>query len=410
MTIRLGQGSGPMRGVRVIEIGGIGPGPHACMMFADLSADVLRIERPEGTMPMTSDRRHDLLRGRPSVALDLKHPAARSTVLELVGRSDVLVEGMRPGAMERLGLGPEECREVNPRLVYARMTGWGQDGPLAHTAGHDLGYVAVSGTLHGLGQDPDRPHFPSNLLGDFGGGSSYLVIGVLAALLERSSSGLGDVVDVAILDGVAHLSALTSSFLADGRLEERRAANLLDGGRAYYDLYETADGEHLAVAPIEPQFYAALVHLLDLEVDDLDRHSATDRAVLRHRIATRVRGRTRAEWTELLSAATPASRRCSGSARRRPIPTSRTGECSSSARASSSRLPRLDSNGPAVRSACRPPGRASTPSRRSMPGASKTSTRCSPTAPPCRPNAPPSVYNPARSSTSGRWAASGRST
>ncbi|HEX4816236.1 MAG TPA: CaiB/BaiF CoA-transferase family protein, partial [Nonomuraea sp.] len=177
MGVELGQGTGPLRGIKVVELAGIGPGPHACTILADLGADVIRVERPGGAATAGGSRETDLLtRGRPSVALDLKHPAAVDAVLQLVETADVLVEGMRPGATERLGLGPDECLARNPRLVYGRMTGWGQTGPLAHAAGHDMNYIAITGALHGLGQDPQRPHFPSNLVGDFGGGSTYLVI------------------------------------------------------------------------------------------------------------------------------------------------------------------------------------------------------------------------------------------
>jgi alpha-methylacyl-CoA racemase len=298
MAIELGQGTGPLRGVRVVEVAGIGPGPHACMILADLGADVIRIERPGGQFG--SGGRHDLLnRGRPSVALDLKQPAAIATVLDLVRQADLLVEGMRPGVAERLGFGPEQCHEVNPRLVYGRMTGWGQDGPLAHAAGHDMNYISIAGALHGLGQDKARPHFPSNLVGDFGGGSTYLVIGLLAALLEARASGEGQVVDAAIVDGTAHLNAMTAAFLAAGSLREERAANLLDGGVPFYDLYETADGKHMSVGALEPQFFATFVALLGLGDEapgqaDLDRYDE-----LRTLIADRFRSRTQAEWTEV---------------------------------------------------------------------------------------------------------------
>ncbi len=295
MTYALGQGTGPLRGVRVVEIAGIGPGPHAATLLADLGADVIRVERPGGTVS-PGRRDTDLLtRGRPSVALDLKQPAAVETVLDLVEGADVVVEGMRPGAMERLGIGPEDCLARNPRLVYGRMTGWGQDGPLAPTAGHDLGYIAVAGALHGLGQTPDRPQFPTNLLGDFGGGSTYLVIGVLAALLEARDSGRGQVVDAAIVDGTAHLSTMFAGMLAGGFARERRAANLLDGAAPFYDVYETADGRHLAVGPLEPQFYAALLTGLDLP-DDLDRDDPSTWPALRARFADRIRERTQADW------------------------------------------------------------------------------------------------------------------
>src|SRR4051812_17163815 len=208
MSIELGRGTGPLRGMRVVEIAGIGPGPHAAMILADLGADVIRVERPGGRPEAGGGPAMFLNRGRPSVALDLKDPGAVAALLELVERADVLIEGMRPGVAERLGFGPEQCQARNPGLVYGRMTGWGQDGPLAQAAGHDLNYIAITGALFGLGQDRSRPHFPSNLVGDFGGGSTYLVIGVLAALLEARTSGFGQVVDAAIVDGTAHLNAM----------------------------------------------------------------------------------------------------------------------------------------------------------------------------------------------------------
>ena len=292
----LGRGTGPLRGVKVVELAGIGPGPHAAMLLADLGADVVRIERPGGAVS-AGGRETDLLsRGRPSVAMDLKHPAAVATVLELVAGGDVFLEGRRPGAAERLGLGPDVCLERNPRLVYGRMTGWGQDGPLAHTAGHDMNYIGLSGALHGLGQTPDRPQFPSNLLGDFGGGSTYLVIGVLAALLEARTSGAGQVVDAAIVDGSAHLSAMLASMIAGGSWREERAANLLDGGMPFYDVYETADGRHMAVGSLEPQFYAALLEGLELTGTAPDRDDPARHEALRDTLAKRFRERTQAEW------------------------------------------------------------------------------------------------------------------
>src|SRR5689334_17484576 len=195
-SYQLGQGTGPLRGIKVVEIAGIGPGPHACTILADLGADVIRVERPGGQL--LTGGAHDLLnRGRPSVALNLKDPAAADVILDLVADADVLVEGMRPGVAERLGIGPEVCLERNPRLVYGRMTGWGQDGPWSLAAGHDMNYIAITGTLHGLGQVKEKPQFPANLVGDFGGGSTYLVIGILSALLESKVSGQGQVVDAA---------------------------------------------------------------------------------------------------------------------------------------------------------------------------------------------------------------------
>jgi alpha-methylacyl-CoA racemase len=298
VTIQLGQGTGPLRGVKVVEIAGIGPGPHACMIFADLGADVIRVERPGGQL-LSGGATMVLNRGRPSVALDLKQPAAAAVVLELVRGADVLVEGMRPGVTERLGIGPEQCHAVNPRLVYGRMTGWGQDGPLAAAAGHDINYISVAGALFGMGQTPDRPQFPANLVGDFGGGSTYLVIGLLAALLEARVSGQGQVVDAAIVDGTAHLNAMTSAFLASGGYQERRGANLLDGGVPYYDVYETSDGKHVSVGALEPQFFTALITTLGLE-DTAPGQAETDRyGELRTLLTDTFRQRTQKEWVEL---------------------------------------------------------------------------------------------------------------
>src|SRR5829696_3478599 len=296
MTYELGQGSGPLRGVRVVELAGIGPGPHACMILADLGADVIRIDRPGGGMFGMGDK--DLLnRGRPSVALDLKRPDAVATVLDLVERADVLVEGMRPGAIERIGLGPDVCHARNPRLVLGRMTGWGQDGPWSQAAGHDMNYIAVTGALHGLGQDPDRPHFPSNLLGDFGGGSTYLVIGILAALLEARTSGRGQVVDAAIVDGTAHLNAIASTFAAIGLDSGRRRSGMLDGGTPWYDVYETADGRHVSVGALEPQFWDELVARIGVELPD--RGDPANHGAIREALTRRFQERTQAEWAEV---------------------------------------------------------------------------------------------------------------
>ena len=298
MGYELGQGTGPLRGVRVVEIAGIGPGPHACMILADLGADVIRVERPGG-QPFAGGP-HDLLnRGRPSVALDLKDAVGVRTVLDLAAHADVLVEGMRPGVAERLGIGPEQCHAVNERLVYGRMTGWGQTGPFAEVAGHDLNYIAVSGVLHGLGQDKARPSFPSNLVGDFGGGSTYLVIGILAALLEARASGTGQVVDAAIVDGAAHLNTMALAFLAGGTFQERRASNLLDGGAPYYDAYETSDGKHVSVGALEPQFYEQFVDLLGIRDTAPDRYDLTTYDELRRVIAEAFATRTQAQCVEV---------------------------------------------------------------------------------------------------------------
>jgi alpha-methylacyl-CoA racemase len=299
MTYALGQGTGPLKGIRVVEIAGIGPGPHAAMILADLGADVIRVERPGGS-GSAGGRETDLLsRGRPSVAMNLKDPQAVEATLALVENADILIEGMRPGAIERLGLGPEECLVRNPRLVYGRMTGWGQDGPLAHTAGHDLNYIAIAGTLHGLGQTPERPQFPSNLVGDFGGGSTYLVIGILAALLEARVSGEGQVVDAAIVDGAAHLNAMFASMLAGGIAHEQRGVGLLDGGAPFYDIYETADGKHMSVGSLEPQFYSALLDGLGIADTAPDRWKLDQWPALRETLTATFKERTQAEWTEI---------------------------------------------------------------------------------------------------------------
>jgi alpha-methylacyl-CoA racemase len=285
---------GPLQGLRVVELAGIGPGPFAAMLLADLGADVVRIDRP-GATPTFGYTGIDLLtRGRRSVAVDLKHPDGAATVLALAERADVLLEGFRPGVAERLGLGPTPCLERNPRLVYGRMTGWGQDGPLASTAGHDVGYIAVTGALHAIGRAGGPPQVPVNLLGDFGGGAMYLVVGVLAALLESRAGGQGQVVDAAIVDGTAHLSTMLLGMMAGGLWQDRRGVNLLDTGVPWYDVYETADGGHMAVGALEPQFYAQL----------LDRLGLTDAAppredpdALRALLTGTFRTRTRDEWT-----------------------------------------------------------------------------------------------------------------
>ena len=294
--------TGPLQGIKIVEIAGIGPGPHACMILADLGAEIIRVERPGGgSMSLGAPGTNFLNRGRPSVALDLKDPRAAAVVLDLVEQADVLIEGMRPGVTERLGIGPEDCWARNPKLVYGRMTGWGQEGPWSQAAGHDMNYISITGALFGLGQDPQRPHFPSNLLGDFGGGSTYLVMGVLAALLEARTSGRGQVVDAAIVDGTAHLNAMGSSLLAGGFAKEQRRAGLLDGGTPFYDLYETADGRHVSVGALESQFYAELIQRLGLDgvapaQYDMDRWEE-----LRDLIAGTIKQQPLAHWAEVFA-------------------------------------------------------------------------------------------------------------
>ncbi len=294
------MGSGPLRGVRVVELAGIGPAPFAAMLLADLGADVIRIDRPGGG-PNPAPPAYDLLtRGRPSVAVDLKRPDGVRVVRYLVGSADVLLEGFRPGVAERLGLGPADCHAVNPQLIYGRMTGWGQDGPLAQTAGHDIDYIALSGVLHGVGRAGGPPQIPMNLLGDFGGGGLYLVVGVLAALVEARTSGRGQVVDAAIVDGSAHLATMVAGLLAGGVWRDERGVNLLDGGAPFYDVYGTADGGHVAVGALEPQFWQALLDRLagaGVDVDDIpDRNDPANWPLLRKRLAETFATRTRDEW------------------------------------------------------------------------------------------------------------------
>ena len=298
MGIELGQGTGPLKGIKVVEIAGIGPSPHACMILADLGADIIRVERPGG-QALTGGTHDFLNRGRPSVALNLKDPAAVETVLKLVEDADVLVEGMRPGVTERMGIGPEDCFARNPRLVYGRMTGWGQTGEWSQAAGHDMNYIAITGTLFGLGQEPGKPQFPTNLVGDFGGGSTYLVIGILAALLEAKVSGQGQVIDAAIVDGTANLNAMTAAFLEGGNYQEKRAANLLDGGAPYYDIYETSDGKHMSVGALEPQFYEILLDLLDVRETAPDRWDFSKVDELRAVFTAKFAEKTQAEWCEI---------------------------------------------------------------------------------------------------------------
>jgi alpha-methylacyl-CoA racemase len=303
VTPPVGEGpTGPLAGIRVVELAGIGPAPFAAMLLADLGADVVRIDRPgEASLPVPLPPEADLLRrGRPSVSLDLKHPEGLETALALVERADVLVEGYRPGVAERLGLGPDACHARNPRLVYGRMTGWGQDGPLAQAAGHDIGYVAVTGALHAIGRAGGPPQVPVNLVGDFGGGALYLVVGVLAALLEARTSGRGQVVDAAIVDGTAHLSSLVMGLVSAGLWSDRRGTNLLDTGAPFYDVYETSDGGWLAVGPLEPAFYAELLRLLDLTDTAPDRLDPSQWPDLRALLAETFRTRTRAEWCAVL--------------------------------------------------------------------------------------------------------------
>jgi alpha-methylacyl-CoA racemase len=288
---------GPLVGLRVIELAGIGPGPHAAMLFADLGADVVRVERPSGGLQLAPRESDQMLRGRRSVALDLKNPADRETMLRLVERADVLVEGLRAGVTERLGVGPADCHARNPRLVYARMTGWGQHGPWAHRAGHDINYLALTGVLHAIGHAETRPVPPLNLVGDFGGGSMFLVVGVLAALWERERSGAGQVIDAAMLDGVSVLAQMFWSLRACGLWSDQRGRNLLDSGAPFYDTYLCADGRYVAVGALEPRFYQALLEGLGLAGDALPAQLDQSRwPQLRERFTEVFASRTRDEW------------------------------------------------------------------------------------------------------------------
>ncbi|MFI1223484.1 MULTISPECIES: CaiB/BaiF CoA transferase family protein [unclassified Streptomyces] len=293
------SGHGPLTGVRVVELAGIGPGPFAAMLLADLGADVVRVDRPGGA-GLGIDPAYDLTnRNKRSVLLDLKSDEGPARVLDLVERADILIEGYRPGVAERLGVGPEACLARNAKLVYGRMTGWGQDGPLADRAGHDISYIALTGTLSMIGKPDEPPTVPANLVGDYAGGSLYLVVGVLAALQHARAHGEGQVVDAAIVDGAAHLATMIHGMLAAGGWQDRRGANLLDGGCPFYGSYETSDGQYMAVGPLEQRFYAEFTELLGLADNAPDRGDIGQWDELRTAVADRFRTRTRAEWTEV---------------------------------------------------------------------------------------------------------------
>ncbi|MFD5779265.1 CaiB/BaiF CoA transferase family protein [Streptomyces sp. NPDC058220] len=291
-------GNGPLTGVRVVELAGIGPGPFAAMTLADLGADVVRVDRPGGA-GLGIDPAYDLTnRNKRSVLIDLKAADGAARVLDLAERADVLIEGYRPGVAERLGVGPQECLGRNPQLVYGRMTGWGQEGPLAARAGHDIGYIAVTGALSMIGKAEEAPALPANLLGDYAGGSLYLVIGVLAALQHaRTPDGTGQVVDAAIVDGTAHLTTMIHAMMGAGGWQDRRGANLLDGGSPFYGSYETADGEYMAVGALEQRFYNEFIELLGIADDVPARKDFGRWDELRDAVAARFRERTRQEWT-----------------------------------------------------------------------------------------------------------------
>lgn len=298
--------AGPLAGVRVVEMVGLGPCPFAAMMLADMGAEVIRIDRKaapgaHNPFPMLGTKFDVMARGRRSLALDLKNPEGVQVLLELADKADVLLEGFRPGVMERLGAGPDACHARNPKLVYGRVTGWGQDGPLSQAAGHDLNYIALTGMLHAMGREGEPPAPPLNLVGDFGGGAMMLAFGVVCAVLEARTSGKGQVVDAAMTDGAALLGAMMYGFRAYGSWDLRREANLLDGGAPFYDTYACADGKFISIGSIEPQFYAQLLRLAG--VADPAFNAQMERSEwpsLKQKFAAVFRTRTRAAWCELM--------------------------------------------------------------------------------------------------------------
>ena len=291
---------GPLQGFRIIELSGIGPGPFCGMMLADMGAEVIRIDRPGGNP--SSEGGHDILfRNRRAVAVNLKHPDGVKTVLALCAKADAIFEGYRPGVAERLGVGPADCMAVNPKLVYGRMTGWGQTGPLAQAAGHDINYIALTGALHAIGRRGEKPVPPLNLVGDFGGGGMLLAFGMVCALLEAQRSGKGQVVDAAMVDGASTLMAMFHGLKANGLFSDQRGTSMLDTGAHFYDVYETSDGKYISIGSIEPQFYALLKAKAGLPEDDFGaQYNMARWPELKEKIADIFRRKTRAEWCELM--------------------------------------------------------------------------------------------------------------
>jgi alpha-methylacyl-CoA racemase len=289
---------GPLAGYRIIELAGIGPGPFCGMMLSDMGAEVIRVDRPA---PGARAPKDVLVRNRRSIAIDLKRPEGVEAVLRLCEGADALFEGFRPGVTERLGLGPDDCMSRNPKLVYGRMTGWGQDGPMAQASGHDINYIGLAGALHAIGRPGERPVPPLNLVGDFGGGGMLLAFGLVCGLLEAQRSGQGQVVDAAMVDGAASLMAMFFSFAAQGGFSDQRGTNLLDGGAHFYDTYETRDGKYVCLGSIEPQFYALLIEKAGLDPEVF--RPQMDRAQwpqLKERLAEVMRTKTRDEWCALM--------------------------------------------------------------------------------------------------------------
>jgi alpha-methylacyl-CoA racemase len=297
---------GPLNGLTIIEIAGIGPGPFAAMLLADMGANVIRVERPGGSMfTAAHNPRLDFLnRGKRCISINLKNPDGVETVLELLAKADGLLEGNRPGVMERLGLGPDVCLERNPALVYGRMTGWGQEGPMAQEAGHDINYIALSGALHPIGRAGEKPAIPLNLVGDFGGGGLMLAYGMVCGLLEAKTSGLGQVVDAAMIDGAATLMASTFAASQVGFWSEERGTNLLDSGSHFYEVYETADGKFISLGSIEPQFYASLLEKLGDDATYFENQFDMENwPQMKEKMAEIIKGKTRDEWDKVFAGA-----------------------------------------------------------------------------------------------------------
>ena len=294
---------GVLSGYKVVEFAGIGPAPMCAMLLSDMGAEVLRIDRAEdANLGISTDAKFNVLgRGRRSVAIDLKRKEGTDVALKLISKADALIEGFRPGVMERLGLGPEVCMARNPKLVYGRMTGWGQEGPMAHAAGHDINYIALTGALHSIGRRGEAPVPPLNLVGDFGGGGVYLALGVVAALLEAQKSGKGQTIDVAMVDGASSLMAAIYGLRAAGRWTDKRGDNILDTGAHYYNVYETSDGKYVSVGSIETKFYAELLQLSGLQHAELPRQNDKNSwPAMNDRLAAIFRSKTRDEWCKIM--------------------------------------------------------------------------------------------------------------
>jgi alpha-methylacyl-CoA racemase len=295
---RASRNVGPLRGLRVIELQGIGPAPFCGMLLADLGAEVISIARnssPADRSALISER------GKLSIALNLKVPEGVEVVLKLCEQSDVLIEGFRPGVTERLGIGPEVCMAHNPRLVYGRMTGWGQTGPLSKAAGHDINYISLSGALHAIGRAGERPVPPLNLVGDFGGGAMFLAFGVMSAVFEAKRSGIGQVIDASMVEGSAALMHMMYAMNAQGQWDDARGSNLLDGAAHFYDTYETADGKYISVGALEPEFYRLLVQLTGVDAAEFSTHTVRKHwPALRAKLAAVIKQKTRGEWCAIM--------------------------------------------------------------------------------------------------------------